>query len=152
MQFCAMQTDQARAMQAGAPDDNGQTAEIVISDGNANECRHCMQFIEQGEPMLIFGHRPFNSVQPFAELGPVLLHQRQCEQYKSSHGLPDIYTDREMIVRAYTAEDRIIYGTGKVIPMHTLNARAEALFREPDVAYLHVRSASNNCYHFRLER
>ena len=29
---------------------------------------------------------------------------------------------------------------------------AEALLAREDIAYLHVRSASNNCYHLRIER
>lgn len=152
MQYRAMSTEQARAYQAGEKDANGLAPEIVVSDGNANECRHCLQFIEKGENMLILAHRPFDTVQAFAELGPVLLHQKQCERYTSDTSLPPIYTHRDMIVRAYTSNDRIIYGTGKVIAMHDLEARAERMFSDSNVAYLHVRSASNNCYHFRLER
>ena len=44
------------------------------------------------------------------------------------------------------------YGTGKVIPTAEIEAAARRLFEREDVAYIHLRSASNNCYQCRIER
>ena len=33
-----------------------------------------------------------------------------------------------------------------------VRARAEALFKRSDIAYVHMRSARNNCYQCRIER
>ncbi|MEL7416187.1 MAG: DUF1203 domain-containing protein, partial [Pseudomonadota bacterium] len=52
----------------------------------------------------------------------------------------------------YDAEERIVYGSGRVIPTKGLAARARALFEDPRIAYLHLRSASNNCFQVRVER
>ncbi|TIT59518.1 MAG: DUF1203 domain-containing protein, partial [Mesorhizobium sp.] len=49
-------------------------------------------------------------------------------------------------------DDRIVYGSGGVIPTDAIVARAETLFEREDIAYVHVRSARNNCYQCRIER
>jgi hypothetical protein len=58
----------------------------------------------------------------------------------------------EYIVRGYDHDDRIVYGTGAVVPTPDIPARAGELLARPDVAYLHMRSAKNNCYQCRIER
>ena len=58
----------------------------------------------------------------------------------------------DYILRGYGADDRIVYGTGGVVATGMILARAEALFADPRVAYLHVRSARNNCYQCRIDR
>ncbi len=152
MKIITLASSTATAIRRGEPDANNQSAEHMKSDGNGNECRHCMRFIEKDEPMLLFAHRPFENIQAFAELGPILMHENECDRYDQTTELPEIYSAREMILRAYTADDRIIYGTGMVTPMSQFEPRVAELFEEPNVAYIHARSASNNCFHFRVER
>lgn len=55
-------------------------------------------------------------------------------------------------MRGCDASDRIVYGTGQVVPTAELTDAARALLTRPDVAYVHVRSASNNGYQFCIER
>jgi hypothetical protein len=57
-----------------------------------------------------------------------------------------------ILLRGYGADDRIVYGTGKVIPTEEIASLAAYLFQRPEIAYLHLRSASNNCYQCRIER
>ena len=57
-----------------------------------------------------------------------------------------------MLIRGYGADDRIVYGTGQVVATAELATAAAQLLERPEVAYLHVRSASNNCYQCRIER
>ncbi len=56
------------------------------------------------------------------------------------------------IHRGYGADDRIVYGTGQVVPSAEIEAVARDFLARPAVAYLHLRSASNNCYQCRIER
>jgi Protein of unknown function (DUF1203) len=39
-----------------------------------------------------------------------------------------------------------------VVATGAITARAAELFADPRVAYVHVRSARNNCYQVRIER
>jgi len=149
--FTPIPTETVRAYQAGGPDANGQPPERQISDGGGNPCRHCLQMIPQGAGMLILAHRPFPAPQPYAELGPIFLCADPCEAGGGS-ALPEMLVSPDYIVRGYGADDRIVYGTGAVVPTDRIAARAADLLADPRVAYVHVRSARNNCYQVRIDR
>jgi hypothetical protein len=59
--------------------------------------------------------------------------------------------DRYML-RGYSADERIIYGTGDVVEVPAIAARAAELLARDDVAFVHMRSARNNCYQARIDR
>jgi len=81
MKYLAMPTSSAKAIWNGDVDANGQVPEQMRSDGNNNPCRHCLHEIAEGDTMLVFSYRPFDSVQPYAETGPIFMHKTQCEKY-----------------------------------------------------------------------
>ena len=56
------------------------------------------------------------------------------------------------LIKGYGANDRIVYGTGKIVPSSDLDAEAAAILNRDDVAYVHVRSSVNNCYTCRIDR
>ncbi len=151
MHYVAMPTEQARHYQAGGLDANGQLPERAVSDGGGNPCRHCLGMIPEGAGMLILAHRPFPSLQPYAELGPIFLCADHCER-GGGDARPEALASPEYIVRGYGADDRIVYGTGRVVASESIPLRAAELFADPRVAYLHVRSARNNCYQARIDR
>ncbi len=151
MQYVAMPTDQARHYQSGGLDANGQVPERAVSDGGGNPCRHCLGMIPKGAGMLILAHRPFPALQPYAELGPIFLCADPCER-GGGEARPKALASPEYILRGYGADDRIVYGTGRVVASEAIPARAAELFDDPRVAYLHVRSARNNCYQARIDR
>jgi hypothetical protein len=151
MQFAAIATEVVRQYQAGGADANGQVPERQVSDGGGNPCRHCLKMIRKGADMLVLAHRPFPAPQPYAEVGPIFLCADACAAGGGSD-LPAMLASPDYIVRGYGADDRIVYGTGGVIPTPGIPARAEALFADARVAYLHVRSARNNCYQVRIDR
>lgn len=152
--FTPIPTATVRAYQAGGPDANGQLPERAVSDGPGTPCRHCLKNIPAGAGMLILAHRPFPALQPYAELGPIFLcaDPETCHAPDASADVPEVLASPEYIVRGYSAEDRIVYGTGAVVPTPRIPAEAEARLADPRVAYVHVRSARNNCYQVRIDR
>jgi hypothetical protein len=152
IRFKALPTEAVRALQRGGPDAYGFTPERRVSDGDGVPCRHCLGNVAAGEDYLILAYRPFPTLQPYAETGPIFLHARECERAADSEAIPEMLASREYIVRGYGHDDRIVYGTGAVVRTAEIPAYAAALLRQPDVAHAHVRSASNNCYQCRIER
>jgi hypothetical protein len=139
-----------RVRQGGA-DAHGQTALNRTAVGFANPCRHCLQLIAQGEDMLVLAHRPFAEPQPYAEVGPIFLHQRHCERYEGDR-LPAWFAHLQpALIRGYGPDDWIRYETGHVVAGSELAGECERILSDPDVAYVHIRSKFN-CFQCRVDR
>ena len=151
MQFSPIPTAIVRAYQAGGLDANGQLPESAVSDGDGNPCRHCLQKIPKDAKMLILAHRPFPAPQPFAELGPIFLCAEACTA-GGGGDLPAVLTSPAYILRGYSAQHRIVSGTGAVVATDKIAAQIIDRFASADVAYVHLRSASNNCFYCRIDR
>lgn len=150
--FHSYDADWVAAVRAGGPDDYGRAAERAVSDGGGNPCRNCLNDIEKGAPMLICAARPFDGVHPYAETGPVFLHAEECGAW-AGDGLPPIIASRpEFLLKAYSAGERIVEGTGQVTRTEDLFDVFEDLFARPEVAFIDLRSASNNCFLTRIKR
>lgn len=153
LKFIALNTETAHSLRAGNPDANGQAPERQISDGSGLPCRHCLTDVAAGEPFLILAHRPFPEAQPYAETGPIFLHAEPCERHGDGAEVPALFLSRaQALIRGYGKDDRIVYGTGQVVPAAEIGAVARDLLAAPEIGYLHLRSASNNCYQCRIER
>lgn len=151
--FSAMPTTDAEHIWNGGRDAYDNLPETMVSDGPGHPCRHCLRNIDSGDEVLVFAYRPFPDLQPYAETGPVFLHKQRCERYAADEVLPPVLsTSRDFIVRGYGANNRIVYGTGAVTPIADIPAYAATLLDRADIAYVHVRSARNNCYQCRIDR
>ncbi len=152
--FKALPTQITRAYQNGELDENGQKPELVKSDGSGNPCRHCFTEIAKGKGMLVINFRPLaKKITPYSETGPIFLCEEKCNRYIDSKVLPDMFKDwKEILIRGYNREGRIIYGTGSVIKINEVAVIAKRLFKDSEVDYIHMRSALYNCYQCRIER
>jgi uncharacterized protein DUF1203 len=150
--FVALPTDTATAYRAGAPDAFGNPPERQISTGSGTPCRHCLRDIPEGAQMLVLAHKPFASTNPYSEVGPIFLCASDCPRGGGTD-IPEILTTSpDYLIRGYSHDDRIVYGTGAVTRTPDIAARLEAIFADPNVAYIHIRSARNNCYQARVDR
>lgn len=145
-------TETVRAYRAGGADAYGARPERAVSDGVGTPCRHCLCDVPAGAGMLVLAHRPFPALQPYAETGPIFLCAEACEPW-SAPGLPPILgTSPDYLIRGYGTDDRIAYGSGSIVAREDLEARAAEILANPAIAYVHVRSARNNCFQCRIER
>lgn len=146
MQFEPYDPAFVASVRAGGPDANGQPAERAVSDGIGKPCRSCLRNIEAGAEMLILAARPFPGLQPYAETGPIFLHAEDCEAWHEDGVPPILTTSPDYLVKAYTADHRILYGTGAIIPAAEVGREVADRLTLTDVAFVDVRSARNNCF------
>ena len=153
LKFISLPTHTVRALQAGCPDANGQHPEKQTS-GGMGECRHCLRMIPEGEDMLVLAYRPFTTVQPYAEVGPIFLCAKTCPPHAESHDLPTMFEDWEhVLVRGYDENEHIVYGSGQIVKKSDMTSIISTAFKtQENIAFFHVRSAGNNCYECRVER
>ncbi|WP_299618409.1 DUF1203 domain-containing protein [uncultured Tateyamaria sp.] len=150
--FTALPTEIADAYRSGGLDAFGNPPERKLSDGQGNPCRHCLRDIPEGAEMLILAHKPFEGTHPYAEVGPIFLCADSCERGGGAELPPILTTSPDYLIKGYSDDDRIVYGTGAITPTPEITARLDAIFAHPEVAYIHVRSARNNCYQARVDR
>ena len=152
LRFTAILTTEANHFWSNGSDAYGRQPESMASTGDGYPCRHCLENIAEGEQLLVLAYRPFPDLQPYAETGPIFLHKRPCERYRAQEVLPPILSSPDYIVRGYGPDNRIVYGSGAVTAREKIAERAEELLRSETIAYVHVRSARNNCYQCRIDR
>ncbi|KHA50658.1 DUF1203 domain-containing protein [Sulfitobacter geojensis] len=152
MHFTALPTTAVRALQNGGTDAYALACETATSDGAGTPCRHCLTHIPKGEDMLILAYRPFAKAQAYAETGPIFLCARDCTRGGGTSLPPILTTSPDYLLKGYCAQDRIVYGTGKIVTPAEIAAYVADVFADKNVAYIHVRSARNNCYQLRIDR
>jgi hypothetical protein len=152
IRFLALPTAVVRSYQSGAQDAYGRDPERRVSDGSGLPCRHCLEDIEAGEEYLVLAYRPFRSLQPYAETGPIYLHARECSRHPA-RALPGVLATRlRVLLRGYRPDERIAYGTGALVETDRIVESASAILRDPEVSFVDVRSATSGCFQFRIER
>ncbi|WP_286829738.1 MULTISPECIES: DUF1203 domain-containing protein [Kordiimonas] len=153
LKVIAMPTSKARAYQRGGVDANGRVPEKEASTGPGNPCRHCLQTIEAGAEKLVLAYRPFHDLQPYAELGPIFLHGRECDRHDEAAGFPSMFSRwGTVMVRGYGTDNRIQYQAARHVTVDELESQCTEMLNDPNVAYLHVRTSQYNCYQCRVER
>jgi hypothetical protein len=144
----AMDSAEAAALRATRRDDEGNPVE-VRRDGQPHQCRHCLRLSAPDEAVLLSSYRPFPGAQPYAERGPVFVHERACVQHDGG-GYPAEFPRRAVVLRAYDAAHAMI--AAEVVGERPVEGVIGDLLRDPRVAYLHARNAAEGCYMFRIER
>jgi hypothetical protein len=151
--FTSIPSEHAKLYRDGALDAHNMTPEIHISDGAGLPCRHCQQDIEKNAPYLVLAYRPFQLVQPYAEVGPIFIHAISCDRYPETNKTPPMFLKREgYLLKGYNYNNRIVYGTGKIVMPMEISSYACELFEQSNIAYIHVRSSLNNCFTCRIDR
>ena len=151
-EFRALGAELCAAWRNGGVDANGQVPERAASDGGGNPCRHCLQDIPAGQEMLILAHRPFGELNPYAEVGPIFICA-DCQRHDDGPALPPVIATRPWhLLKGDLRCDRIAYGTGAIVETPEIPAYIDRVLAHPDISYIDVRSATNNCFTVRIER
>lgn len=153
MHICVVGMDESVAMnlRKGQPDALGNRPEVQLPGGGP--CRVCLNPIEPEESMLVLAHRPFSTKHPYAECGPVFIHERQCVPYDNDARLPDYITRHsgtELIARAYGDDERIIYDLARVVRSKDLETALKEFLCDDRAAFVDVRLGPTNCFQFRV--
>ncbi len=150
--FVALPSGEVARIRSTLRDAYGKPVETHIAKGDAYPCRHCLDETPTGSPYLILAHRPFQSRNPYAETGPIFLCAAPCPPAKATNQVPAILRSSHYLVRGYDAAERIVYGTGKVVETGHIADYARTILADAQIAFVDVRSASNNCFQCRIVR
>jgi hypothetical protein len=134
-----------RAANAGAADHTL----ITVDSPESSPCRHCLQWAQPGERVILFPYTTIPSGHPYCETGPIFVHADQCQRYSETNEYPaDFRSGR--VFRAYDANYNII--DAQVMDGSEPEVVIENLFENPDTAFVDVRSITRGCFTFRVLR
>jgi hypothetical protein len=122
----------------------------VCRDASRHQCRACLHLTEPEEGFILLSYSPFTSDQPYAEIGPIFIHERECRPYGETEEYPAEFPREDAVLRGYSAKDEI-EGAAFVGKRPVEHAIAR-LFENPRVSYLHARNSTYGCFMFRIDR
>lgn len=68
-------------------------------------------------------------------------------------GLPEVLTSSpEYLVKGYDIDERIVYGTGRIVPQAEIERYCAELLARDEIAFADIRSARNTCWQVRVMR
>ncbi|HKC23687.1 MAG TPA: DUF1203 domain-containing protein [Thermoanaerobaculia bacterium] len=123
---------------------------LVRTDGERHQCRACLELTEPGEAVLLLSHRPFPSEQPYAETGPIFIHERPCVPSSGGASYPAEFPRHHVVLRAYSESDEIV--DAELVGEARVEDVIARLLARREIAYLHARNDGYGCYMFRVER
>jgi hypothetical protein len=134
-----------RAADAGASDHT-----VITADSPTGyPCRHCLRWAKPGERVILFPYSAIAAGRPYTETGPIFIHADRCERYAATNEYPASFRDGR-VFRAYDANHHMI--DAEVVNGREPEAVIEKLLKNPETAFVHVRSVSHGCYTMQIER
>lgn len=134
-----------RAARMGASDH----AITTVDSPTGYPCRHCLQWAQPGEQVVLFPYASVPPGRPYSESGPIFVHAEACPRYAATDKFPDNFR-RHRVLRAYNADhdmiDAVVVEDGHPEPV------IAQLLQNPETEFLQARSVTRGCYTFRIER
>jgi len=146
--FVALPTAVAEDARKAASENRPDHRLLVVDEPDSAPCRHCLQWAQPGERVILF---PYNAVpvgRPYSETGPIFVHAESCPRYEEP-GYPSGFRQGR-VFRAYDSEQNLI--DARQLDGEEPEAVIENLFKNPEAAFVHARSATRGCYTFGVER
>ena len=134
-----------RVAKAGATDH----ALITVDSPGSSPCRHCLQWAEPGERVVLFPYAAIPPGHPYSEAGPIFVHANECQRYSATNEYPAAFRNGR-VFRAYDSKYNII--DAQIANGSEPEVVIETLFQNPDTEFVDVRSVTHGCFTFRVQR
>jgi hypothetical protein len=122
----------------------------VRRDSSRHQCRACLNLTEPEEGFILLSYSPFKSDQPYAEVGPIFIHEKECRRYSQTHEYPAEFPREAVVLRAYNERDEI--EDAGFVGNRPVEQAIARLLENPRVSYLHARNSTYGCFIFRIDR
>jgi Protein of unknown function (DUF1203) len=113
-------------------------------------CRVCLRISKAPENSLPLSYQPLPDRNPYAEVGPIFIHDHDCAPYRALDAFPEDFVERELVLRAYDGEGKIF--DAAVAPSGQGARIAAEFLSNADVHEVHVRHTTYTCFDFKIVR
>jgi len=137
-------------------DDAGEDLRRVtvhrVAGGATYPCRHCLSPVEDGRDALLGSYHLEKPHGAYWTPSPVFVHADGCRPFERVGELPDFMRNVLLAVRAYDADDQMIYPLSDVAPGREVDALIERNLDDARTHYLNLHTARYGCFLCRIER
>ena len=124
-------------------------AVVEVDSPRSFPCRQCLSWAQPGERVILFTYDSIPPDRPYAESGPIVVHEQRCQSYGATNSYPpDLREGR--VFRAYDSQSNMI--DAAVVNGVEPEAMISKLFANPATDFLQVRSVTRGCFTFKIER
>ena len=132
-------------------DDFGNPVEVTINqDAEGTPLRCCLREAAVGELVALIAWRPASQDGPYAEVGPVFVHAKECAGYLAKTAYPKHFRHRRQLFRAYGPTGRQVHN--QIVEGRDAEAVIADLFDRADIDVIHSRNVLAGCYMFTIRR
>jgi hypothetical protein len=128
-------------------DEAGNPLRVRVDDEGGSPLRCCLRDTVPGERVFLIAYTPPGVAGPYAERGPVFVHEAACVGYPDVHHYPAGLGHRRQIVRGYDHSGNMATATVVADGQEAEQELASVLGR-PDIHVAHVRNVAAGCYNF----
>jgi hypothetical protein len=133
-------------------DDGGNPVRRQIADHIGYPCRHCLREANPGQEVLLASYHLPRPRGLYWSASPIFLHGAACHRYELVDEVPEIVRNRLVSVRAYGADDMVIYDLGDVANGAEVDGLLQRCLDDARTAYVNVHTARPGCLLCTIER
>lgn len=145
-------TATADAFRRNRRDDRGNDIRVFANAAGGLPCRHCLGEAAVGEEVLLGSYDLPRPLGLYWTPSPIFVHTAACRRYDLVDHVPDIVAKRLVSLRAYGADDMVIYDLGVVTEGHDAQVPLERILADERCAYVNIHTAKPGCMLCRVVR
>lgn len=140
------------AMRENGADEFANPWTLRVAEG-WEPLRCCLSGAVEGEDIALICYTPWTTPSPWAEAGPVFVHHKRCAGYADTGTYPARFTECRSMLNPFDHSGARAYEHITFVgPDDDHEAAVRKILEQPEVAYLHVRSATAGCLTFEAHK
>ena len=145
----AMPTETAARWRETGRDDRGNAViERVVESAGGAPCRHCLQYGQPGEAMLLGSYDLPRPLGVYWTPSPIFVHAADCPRFAVANVIAPSATGPDTIVsvRAYDAGQMCLYDLGQVAPGPAMEVPLMRALADPRTRFVNIHTARPGCW------
>ncbi len=148
IRYLPIDPDRLDAMRARGADEFGNPWTLRVAEG-WEPLRCCLRPATAEDDIALICFSPWTEPSPWAEAGPVFVHFGHCAGYLTHDVFPESFRRQRSMLNPFDHSGSRAYDHITFVDRDDDHeAHVRKILAEPDVAYLHVRSATAGCFTF----
>ena len=123
---------------------------MAVSSRPGFPCRVTLEDRNRGETVLLLNHVSHDVANPYRASHSIFVSERAGEAAEYLDQVPPVFTTRVLSLRGFDADGMM--ADAKLAQPGDADAGIQALFANPQIAYIHAHNAVRGCFAAKVER